>query len=118
MEDNNGTPENVETPSVEVAAPTAVKLAMETPTKEVSAATIGRMMGLATVSDLKLLDSKVDLLSTKVAGLVMKLDKALNLLAAMPTGSDLERIDIQVGGVKTAVREAVQTIQDTIRDKK
>lgn len=87
------------------------KVGLDAP-KEVSAATVGRMMGLATISDLKLLDSKIDLLATKVTGLVLKLEKALTLLASAPTGSDLERIDVQIGSLKSLIRDALQTAED------
>jgi hypothetical protein len=94
-ETNNGTP----------------KVTLDAPKQEISAATVGRMMGLATISDLKLLDSKVELVSTKVASLVIKLDKALTILNSAPTAADLERIDVQIGSVKTALREAIDTIK-------
>lgn len=118
MEDNNGTPENTNTElNSDPAASSAAKHSLDIPAKEVSAATIGRMMGLVTASDLKLLDSKVDLLVTKVAALTMKLDKALSLLSATPTGSDLERIDIQVGSFKSMLRESMQAIEEAVAKK-
>ena len=83
---------------------------------EVSAATIGRMMGLATNSDLRLLESKLDLISTKVASLQVKLDKALTTLTSMPTAADLERIDVQIGSVRTSLRETVQAVKDAVAE--
>ena len=86
----------------------------ESPKAEVSASTIGRMMGLATVSDLKMIDTKLDLVATKVTGLVVKLDKVMSTLNAMPTAADMERIDVQVGSVKTALRESLTAMQDML----
>ena len=85
-------------------------------TGEVSASTIGRMMGLATMSDLRLLDSKIDLMTTKVAGLTVKMDKIMTTLSTVATASDLERIDVQIGSVRTTLRETVQEIKDAVRE--
>ena len=82
--------------------------------QEVSAATIGRMMGLATLTDLKLLDSKIDLISTKLSGFTVKLDKALTMLNGVPTAADMERLDVQIGSVKTALRETIDSIKEAV----
>lgn len=87
------------------------KVGLEAP-REVSAATVGRMLGLATISDLKLLDSKIDLLATKITGMTLKVDKALTILASAANASDLERIDVQIGSLKTIIRDAMQTLKD------
>ena len=77
---------------------------------EVSAATIGRMMGLVTNSEFRLLEGKVDLLTTKIATMTMKMDKILGILGAAPTGADLERIDVQIGGLKTLIKEVLDNV--------
>jgi hypothetical protein len=83
--------------------------ARETPApREVSAATIGRMMGLATSTELKLLEGKIDLLSTRMGNVGAKLERLGNLVQNAPTGSDLERIDVQIGALRTMLREAVE----------
>lgn len=74
---------------------------------DVSAATIGRMMGLATEGDLKLMESKLDLLATKVNSMTVRMEKVLNILSSAPTGGDLERIDVQVGSLKTLIKEVL-----------
>lgn len=81
------------------------KTSLDAPKAEVSAATIGRMMGLATITDLKLLDSKVDLLATRMASITMKVDKMLTMLTAVPNGNDLERIDVQIASMKELMRD-------------
>lgn len=88
-----------------VAAPE--KPLTESSPREVSAATIGRMMGLATVNELRLLEGKVDLLSTKLTSLMVKVDKLIAVSGNFPTGSDLERIDVQIGSLKNLIRETI-----------
>ena len=44
---------------------------------EVSAPTIARMMGIATVTELKLLENRIDLLAAKVGGMTAKLDRVI-----------------------------------------
>ncbi len=75
--------------------------------REVSASTIGRMMGLAGASDLKLLEGKVELMSTRVANLTSRMEKVLQALNNMPTGADLERIDVQIGALRTLLKEGL-----------
>lgn len=73
--------------------------------REVSASTIGRMMGLATALDLKLLEGKLDLLASRVNNLTIRMEKVLSMLGQTPTGSDMERIDVQIGSLKTLMKE-------------
>lgn len=79
--------------------------------REVTAATIGRMMGLATTVEIKLLEGKIDLLSTRLNNLGVKLEKMSGLLQGAPTGSDLERIDVQIGSLRSMLRESLDTMQ-------
>ena len=91
-----------------------VKIAVDGPKQEVTAATIGRMMGLATVSDLRLLDSKIDLAATRITGISTKMEKALTMLNSAPTAADLERIEVQIGALKTTMKEAVSSIEESL----
>lgn len=77
----------------------------DAPRTEMSAIALGRMMGLATTSELQLLEGKLDLMTTKIAGVAVKLDKVVSLFSQMPTGSDLERIDVQIGALRTLVKD-------------
>ncbi|MCO6430930.1 MAG: hypothetical protein J5J00_08720 [Deltaproteobacteria bacterium] len=81
--------------------------ASETPraASDVSAYAIARMMGVATTSEVKVLEGKLDLVTTRVTNMGVKLDRVLNLFQQMPTGSDLERIDVQIGSLKTLLRD-------------
>ncbi|RMG42906.1 MAG: hypothetical protein D6719_05125 [Candidatus Dadabacteria bacterium] len=74
---------------------------------EVSAATIGRMMGLATASDLMLLDNKIDLLMTRVGNLTTRMERVVSTLNDAPTGSDLERIDVQIAALRTLIKDVL-----------
>lgn len=77
---------------------------------EVSAQTITRMMGIASTTDLKLLEGRVDLLTSKVSSLLMKVDRVLTMFSAVPTPSDIGRLEIQLGSIKSMVREALEAI--------
>ena len=84
---------------------------------EISAATIARMMGLATATDLKLLGSKLDLVLGRVNAVAARMEKVLSAVNQMPTGSDLERIDVQLGSLKTILREALGSAAPRTREK-
>jgi len=79
---------------------------------EISAASLGRMMGIATTSELKVIEQKVDLLTTKLNGLSLKVDKLLSALNNLPSGGDMERIDIQIGGLKNMLKEILSGMSD------
>jgi len=95
--------------SVPLPAPQAGSSASGTvtdgPRVEVSTATVTRMMGIATTADLRLLESRVDLLASKVTGLLTKVDRVLSMFGSIPTSSDIGRLEIQVGSLKTMLRE-------------
>lgn len=86
-------------------APTA---AAESPRVEVSAATVTRMMGIASTADLRLLEGRVDLLTSKVTGLLTKVDRVLSMFGSIPTSSDIGRLEIQLGAVKSMLRELIE----------
>lgn len=77
---------------------------------EVSAQTITRMMGIASTTDLKLLEGRVDLLTSKVSSLLMKVDRVLTMFSTVPTPSDISRLEIQLGSLKSMVREALEAV--------
>jgi hypothetical protein len=79
----------------------------EAPRGEMSAQTLGRLMGLATVSELKLIEGKIDLIASKLNNIMVRVDRMNALFNAMPTGSDLERIDVQIGALKGLIRDSL-----------
>jgi hypothetical protein len=77
---------------------------------EVSASTIGRMLGLATVGELHMLESKVDLLTTKLNAFSVRIDRIVSMLSSAPTGKDLERIDVQIAAMRQMLREGLAAL--------
>jgi hypothetical protein len=77
---------------------------------EVSAQTVTRMMGIASTTDLKLLEGRVDLLTSKVSSLLMKVDRVLTMFSSVPTPSDIGRLEIQLGSIKSMLREALESM--------
>lgn len=80
----------------------------EAPRVEVSAATVTRMMGIASTADLRLLEGRVDLLTSKVTGLLTKVDRVLSMFGSIPTSSDVGRLEIQIGAIKSMLRELLE----------
>jgi hypothetical protein len=88
----------------------------ETPRVEVSAATITRMMGIASSNDLRLLEGRLDVLTSKVAGLVAKVERVLSMFSSLPTSSDIDRLELQVGTMKSMVRELMEDMESARKD--
>jgi hypothetical protein len=93
-----------------VASGTSVNQAAVNPRIEVSAQTIARMMGIASSTEIQLLEGRLDLLASRVSTLMMKVDKVLAGLAALSTQGDIGRIETQIAGVKTLLRDATESI--------
>lgn len=99
------------TPVSAADAVTKILQVQTDPTRgEVSASTIGRMLGLATVGELNMLESKVDLLTTKLNAFSVRLDRIVSMLSAAPTGKDLERIDVQIAAMRQMLREGLAAL--------
>lgn len=101
-----------DTRSTVIATPTGSTPGSDSPRGEVSAATIARMLGLATVTEVKFLEGKIDLVSTKLNTITAKLEKAVSILNGTPTGSDLERIDVQIGALRAILTEVLTKLQE------
>ena len=80
------------------------------PRVEVSAQTIARMMGIASATDLQLLEGRLDLLASRVSTLMMKVDKVLAGLGALASAGDIGRLETQIASMKSILREAVESI--------
>jgi len=78
--------------------------------REVHASTITQMMGIATRSEMELLEGKIDLLTSKINAVSIRLEKMSSAFQKMPTGSDLERIDVNIGALKTLIRDAMREL--------
>lgn len=77
---------------------------------DVSAGTITRMMGIASTSDLRLLEGRIDLLTAKVSGLITKVDRVVSMFGSTPSASDIDRLEIQVGTLKGLIKEVLEII--------
>jgi hypothetical protein len=64
-------------------------------------------MGVATVADLNLLDSKIELMSNRINNLTIRMEKVLTMLSQAPSESAIERIDVQIGHLRTMIKEAL-----------
>jgi len=82
----------------------------EGPRVEVSASTITRMMGIATVTDLKLIENRIDLFTAKLSNITTKLDRVVSMLSSAPAAADIDRLEIQLGAVKSMLREVLEAI--------
>lgn len=93
---------NVDLTSIVAAAPED-----STPKAEVSATTVGRMLGLASTRELKIVEGKIDLALSKINNITARVEKALSMMAAAPSATDLERIDVQIGSLKVLIKETL-----------
>jgi hypothetical protein len=97
--------------SSSVAMPTTNSAAATiNPRVEVSAQTIARMMGIASATDLQLLEGRLDLLASRVSTLMMKVDKVLAGLGTLASTGDIGRLETQIASMKSILREAVESI--------
>jgi hypothetical protein len=78
---------------------------------EVSAQTIARMMGIASATDLQLLEGRLDLLSSRVSTVMIKVDKVLAGLGTLASTGDISRLETQIASMKSILREAVESIR-------
>lgn len=82
----------------------------EGPRVDVSAATVARMMGIASTNDLRVLEGRVDLLTSKVAAILTKMDRCLSMFSSIPTASDIGRLEVQLAAVKSMMKELLDSV--------
>lgn len=85
---------------------------------EVSAQTIARMMGVASSSDLQLLEGRLDLLASRVSTLMIKVDKVLASTSVLASAGDIGRIETQLASIKAIVREFSESVTAAQTNKK
>jgi hypothetical protein len=66
------------------------------------------MMGIASSSDLRLLEGRIDLLTAKVSGLVTKVERVVSMFGSAPSASDIDRLEIQIGTLKSLIKEVLE----------
>jgi hypothetical protein len=82
----------------------------EGPRVDVSAATVARMMGIASTNDLRVIEGRVDLLTSKVAAILTKMDRCLSMFSSIPTASDIGRLEVQLAAVKSMMKELLDSV--------
>jgi hypothetical protein len=90
--------------------PTSFSHMSDSPRVDVSAATVARMMGIASTSDLRVLEGRVDLLTSKVSAILTKMDRCLSMFSSIPTASDIGRLEVQVAAVKSMMKELLDSV--------
>lgn len=93
-----------------VAAAGSIASTTDAARVDVSAGTITRMMGIASTSDLRLLEGRIDLLTAKVSGLMTKVDRVVSMFGSTPSASDIDRLEIQIGTLKALIKEVLEVI--------
>ena len=70
--------------------------------KDVSVATVVRLMGLPTTNEFRLLEQKVDTLLTRITAMSQKLDR---IAGNIQSSSDVDSVQVQISDVKRLVKE-------------
>jgi len=80
------------------------------PRVDVSAATVARMMGLASTGDLRVIEGRIDVLTSKVGAVLSKVDRCISMFSAVPTASDIGRLEVQLAAVKSMMKELLDAV--------
>lgn len=102
--------EVVRTEDSKVSTPVSASAIPDSPRVEVSAATVARMMGIASTSDLRVLEGRIDLLTSKVAAILTKVDRCLSMFTSVPSASDVGRLEVQLASIKSMMREVLDVV--------
>jgi len=92
------------------AAPSGGFQIPDGPRVDVSAATVARMMGIASTNDLRVIEGRIDLLTSKVAAILTKMDRCLSMFSSIPTASDIGRLEVQIAAVKSMMKELLDSV--------
>lgn len=102
--------ESIKVEESKAGAPPSMSAIPDSPRVEVSAATVARMMGIASTSDLRVLEGRIDLLTSKVAAILTKVDRCLSMFSSVPSASDVGRLEVQLASVKSMMREVLDVV--------
>jgi hypothetical protein len=72
---------------------------------EVPASTIVHLLGVATQNDLSVMESKLDMLISRVATLSMKVDRLVNQLTTISNEFYVDRIDFQLSDIRQMMKK-------------
>ena len=78
---------------------------------EVSAQTLTRIMGIASVADIQMLEGHLEVVSSKLATLTSKTDKILAALNNVASMADISRLETQVTSIKAGIKEAAESVR-------
>lgn len=78
---------------------------------EVSAQTLTRMMGIASVADIQMLEGHLEVISSKLATLTSKADKILAALNNVASVADVSRLETQVTSIRAGIKEAAESVR-------
>lgn len=92
-------------------------LTQEEFSRDVSAATVGKMLGLATARDLRLLEEQINLLATRITNMTARFDRVLTSVSKVATGGDLDRLEAQIATLRTFMRDSTASILDSLGQK-
>ncbi|MDZ4784596.1 MAG: hypothetical protein SGJ02_00835 [bacterium] len=73
---------------------------------DVSASTVVKMMGLATSSELKLIEGKLDLLSGRLGNFNIRLERVMTQLNNLPSANDFERLEAHFSSLRSLLKDA------------
>ncbi|MCC6219734.1 MAG: hypothetical protein IT291_00675 [Deltaproteobacteria bacterium] len=76
--------------------------------REVTVNTIVRLMGLPTSSDIRVLESKLDALTSKLASIAVRLDRVSSQVLEISHDSD--RVDLQISDLRAFVKKALASV--------
>lgn len=104
-------PENQSVPSSSEENEATTLGSGESNRTEVSAQSLTRIMGIASVSDIQLLEGHLEVISSKLATLTSKADKILAALNNVASAADVSRIETQVTSIRAGIKEAAESVR-------
>lgn len=88
--------------------------------RDVPIATIVHLLGIPTQTDINVLDTKLDMLTSKVNALALKVDRLLSQLAGISNEFYVDRIDFQLADIRNMMKkvfpQALTTTEATVKD--
>ena len=78
---------------------------------EVSAQTLTRIMGIASVADIQMLEGHLEVITSKLATLTSKTDKILAALNNVASIADVSRLETQVSSIRAGIKEAAESVR-------
>lgn len=88
--------------------------------RDIPVATIVRLLGIPTQADFSVLDTKLDMLTSKLNALAIKVDRLLSQLGAISNEFYVDRIDFQLGDIRNMMKkvfpQAITTNDVAARD--